>query len=724
MDPFERLHPAVRYHIVNSLGWRDLRPLQRRAIGPLLDGRNLICLAPTAGGKTEAAVFPLLSQLLAEDRRGLNIIYVCPIKALLNNLLHRLSLYAGYFGRRVALWHGDIGAGEKRRILADPPDILLTTPESIELLLISVRTQPRRLFAPLAAVVVDELHAFAGFDRGWQLLLLIERLAQVAGRDLQRIGLSATLGNPAELLAWLAGSSQREREVVAVSAADAGLPPPEMQLDYVGSLRNAAMVISRLHRGEKRLVFCDSRRQVEELAYELLALGVNTFVTHSSLSMEARHQAEQAFAAGSNCVIVATSTLELGIDVGDLDRVIQIDAPFTVAAFLQRLGRTGRRAGKGRNCLFLAVTTAGLLRAGALIELWRQGYMEPVEPPPFPVQVVAQQILALCLQRGRMTEQDLRHHFAAIPPLAGTLGGGKGEVLDALLDHLLGQGYLVAEEGLLAIGPATEKTFGRRHYLALLSVFEAQSTYAVLFGQTEIGQIQSLSLTTNLEKFPFLTLSGRGWRVTQVDDPRRRVYVVPSEMRGESRWFGAGQTLSFAFCQAMRAFLSREAAPDYLSVRGKTLFGELQEEFAWLRPARTVLLGKRDGARWWNFAGYRANLLAAKGLERHLVVKRIADCWLELQSGEMLPELARRLGDLLGQKALPGQKMEVAGDEDGGEEIVAAVVDGLVDLEIDPEKGKFSDLLPGPLAARQALLRSVDPVGLDKVMAEGLALVQ
>jgi len=717
MDPFERLHPAVQFHIVNSLGWRDLRPLQRRAIGPLLDGRNLICLAPTAGGKTEAAVFPLLSQLVAEDRRGLSIIYVCPIKALLNNLLHRLSLLAGYVGRRVALWHGDIGAGEKRRILTDPPDILLTTPESIELLLISVRTQPRRLFAPLAAVVVDELHAFAGFDRGWQLLLLIERLAQVAGRDLQRIGLSATLGNPAELLAWLSGSSQREREVVAVSAADAGLPPPEVQLDYVGSLRNAAMVISRLHRGEKRLVFCDSRRQVEELAYELLALGVNTFVSHSSLSLEARHQAEQAFAAGSNCVIVATSTLELGIDVGDLDRVIQIDAPFTVAAFLQRLGRGGRRAGKGRNCLFLAVTTEGFLRAGALIELWRQGYVEPLEPPPFPVQVVAQQILALCLQRGRMTGRDLRHHFAAIPALAEAFGG-EVAILDELLGHLLGQGYLVAEEGLLAIGPATEKTFGRRHYLALLSIFEAQSTYAVLFGQTEIGQIQSLSLRTNLEKFPFLTLSGRGWRVTHVDDPRRRVYVVPSEMRGESRWFGAGQTLSLAFCQAMRAFLSREAAPDYLSARGKTLFGELQEEFAWLGPARTFLLGKGDGARWWNFAGYRANLLAAKGLERHLEVRRIGDCWLELRSGERLPELARRLGDLL------GQKRDVAGGEDFGGAIVAVAGKEMLDLEIDPEKGKFSDLLPVPLAARQALLRSVDPLGLDKVMAEGVAVVQ
>jgi len=685
MDPFERLHPAVQYHIVNSLGWRNLRPLQQRSIGPILDGRNLICLAPTAGGKTEAAVFPLLSQLLETDRQGLGIIYICPIKALLNNLFHRLSLYAGYLGRRVALWHGDIGAGEKRRLLADPPHILLTTPESIELLLISVRTQPQRLFAGLTAVVIDELHAFAGFDRGWQLLLLVERLARVAGTDLQRIGLSATVGNPQALLAWLSGSSQRGQEVVEVSAE--GLPSPEVQLDYVGTLGNAAQVISRLHRGEKRLVFCDSRRQVEELAYELRALGVSTFVSHSSLSLEARQHAERAFAEGANCVIVATSTLELGIDVGDLDRVIQIDAPFTVAAFLQRLGRTGRRAGTRRNCLFLAVTDEGFLRAGALLELWHRGYVEPVAPPPFPVQVVAQQILALCLQCGQTTAADLRDRFRVVAPLQEALGE---EILGDLLDHLVGKGYLVSDQGVLSIGPATEQAYGRRHYLALLSVFEAQSTYAVCFGRAEIGQLQSLSLRSSLEKYPFITLSGRGWHVTHVDDLRRLVYVEPSEIRGKSRWFGAGQTLSHAFCQSMAAFLARDSEPSYLSSRGRTLFGALQEEFDWVRPDQTMLLGQPLKAVWWNFAGYKANLLAAKRLQRHFELGRISDCQLELITSEALNPLAERIRSLL------------RGPQEA--------------FSIEPDPSKFNELLPVSLLARQALVRAVDQEGLNRVL--------
>src|SRR5690606_10262420 len=176
--------------------------------------------------------------------------------------------------------------------------------------------------------------------------------------------LSATLANPEALLAWLTAGTEAPRTIVrgtslAVTEAD-------VILDYVGSLSNAALVISRLHSGEKRLVFCDSRSQVEELGQALRSYGVRTFVSHSSLGVDERRRAEEAFAADSDCVIVATSTLELGIDVGDLDRVIQVDAPSTVASFLQRLGRTGRRPGTQRNCLFLATDEDTLLRAAAL----------------------------------------------------------------------------------------------------------------------------------------------------------------------------------------------------------------------------------------------------------------------------------------------------------------------------------------------------------------------
>ncbi len=368
MNPFDRLHPALQHHIVNSLGWDDLRPFQQAVIDPVLSGKHLLILAPTAGGKTEAAVFPALSRLLNVGWRGLSVIYICPIKALLNNLDARLSRYCTLLGLRSALWHGDIPAGKKKALLRDPPECLLTTPESLEVMLVSSSIDARSLFAALQVVIVDEVHAFAGDDRGWHLLGVLSRIERLAGREFQRIGLSATVGNPEDLLSWLAGTCRGKRQVCY--PPEPSSVAAEVKLDFVGSLHNAAVVISRLHRGEKRLVFVDSRSRAEQLGRELRSLDVTTFVTHSSLSQEQRQQAEEAFASRDDCVIVATSVLELGVDVGDLHKVIQIDAPSTVSSFLQRMGRTGRRPGTSRNCLFLATDDDALLRSAGLIELW------------------------------------------------------------------------------------------------------------------------------------------------------------------------------------------------------------------------------------------------------------------------------------------------------------------------------------------------------------------
>lgn len=203
------LNPAVEYHVVNSLGWHDLRPLQRAAIGPIRAGDDALLIAPTAGGKTEAAFFPLLSRMVEEDWRGLSVLYVTPLRALLNNLHPRLEQYGSWVGRTVRLWHGDVPDGDRRRILADPPDVLLTTPESLESMLVSRRVDHRSLLGQVRAVVVDELHAFAGDDRGWHLLAVLERVARLGAGSMQRIGLSATVGNPADMLTWLQGEPLR-----------------------------------------------------------------------------------------------------------------------------------------------------------------------------------------------------------------------------------------------------------------------------------------------------------------------------------------------------------------------------------------------------------------------------------------------------------------------------------------------------------------------------------
>jgi len=285
VSSFEQLHPALQHHIVNSLGWRDLRPLQETSIDVVLAGKHCLLIAPTAGGKTEAAVFPLFSRVLQEDWRGLTVLYLCPLKALLNNLHERLDYYARLVGRTCAVWHGDVPESQRKRIRREPPDILLTTPESVEAMLVSRKTDNSTVFGQLQAVVIDEVHAFAGDDRGWHVLALLERLVRIAGRELQRLALSATVGNPEELLTWLCGHCAGEGVVIAPEKSNDRI---DVQLDYVGSIENAATVIARLHRGEKRLVFCDSRSRVEALAALLRKQDVDAFVSHSSLSADER----------------------------------------------------------------------------------------------------------------------------------------------------------------------------------------------------------------------------------------------------------------------------------------------------------------------------------------------------------------------------------------------------------------------------------------------------
>jgi len=605
---FDQLHPALQHHIVNSLGWRDLRPFQETVIPSVLAGQHLIIVAPTAGGKTEAAFFPVLSRMLSDGWTGLTVLYLCPIKALLNNLDVRLHRYCSLVGRRSAVWHGDIKTSARQRILKEPPDCLLTTPESLEVMLVSRKVDRRGLFKDLRVVIVDEIHAFAGDDRGWHLLAVLERVSRIAGRELQRLGLSATVGNPEELAVWLAGSCRDEGTVVLPPAAEAAAA--DVELDFVGSLDNAATVVSRLHRGEKRLIFLDSRARAEELASRLRELEVDTFVTHSSLSPEQRHQAEEAFAVREDCVIVATSVLELGVDVGDLDRVIQIDAPTTVSSFLQRMGRTGRRSGTQRSCLLLATSEDALLQAAALIRLWEGGFVEPVVPPPQPLHVLAQQMMALALQEGGIGRNAWQDWVGAMPGFAAM----SERDVELVIEHMVATDVLWDDQGILWFGRRGEEEYGRRNFMDLLSMITSEPLFAVKHGRTDLGYVHQLSFATKDGRRTSLLLGGRSWKVNHLDWQHKVAYVEPTRERGRSRWLGAGRALSFEMSQAVRRVLASEDVSERWSRRARAQLDGVRHDAPWARADSTVVVSGPEQSVWWTFAGARANAAIAAAL--------------------------------------------------------------------------------------------------------------
>ena len=602
MSEFDQLHPSLQYHVVNTLGWSTLRPTQLAAIAPIHAGSHCLLLAPTAGGKTEAAVIPILSRMLHEAWPATSVLYVCPIKALLNNLEPRLSHYAGMVGRRVEIWHGDISQSRKKRALNDAPDILLTTPESVEAMLISTRVDRPAWFGNLRAVVVDELHAFAGDDRGWHLRSVIHRLDQYLDHPLQRIGLSATVSNPTELLAWLAPNGSRSVVGSASVSTDA-----DVTIDHVGSLENAATVIARLHRGEKRLVFCDSRSSAEQLSSMLRTHAVRVFVSHASLSSSERRQAEAAFSEERECVIVATSTLELGIDVGDLDWVVQIDSPSSVSSFLQRMGRTGRRAGGRRNCLFLTTSENAFLLALGVTQKWSEAWVEAAVPPPEPWQIVAQQALALSLERGELATQDLTKL------LHGSFPELEAANIEALVEHLVRMQFLEQAEGVVRVGPQTERSYARGHYRDLLASFSGSQLLTGRHGAAEVGYIDPTALTGERDE-RLLLLAGRSWRVTDVEWSKRIVWLEPVVGGGKARWIGGARSLGREVCQGIRTVLTGGMSPIVtLSRRARTALETLSEEIPTPSGANFVMSAS-DGvhAQSWTFAGTRANRTLAR----------------------------------------------------------------------------------------------------------------
>ncbi len=627
MDAFDRLSPALQYQIVNGLGWGSLRPVQEQAIEAVLDGYNCVVLAPTAGGKTEAAVLPLLSIMDAEDLPPVSMLYVAPLRALLNNQESRLQALSGLIGRRAFKWHGDVGTSARKRFVSEPTDILAITPESLEAMLMSTWVPASVLLENVRGVVVDEVHAFAAGDRGAHLVSVLERISRIARQDIQRIGLSATVGDPETICDWLAGSSTRRRRVVDPGGARV---EPRLALDYVGDLANAAKLIDRLAPGTRRLVFVDSRRRVEELGDHLARRGVDVLVTHSSLAPAERAAAERAFEERPACVVVATSALELGLDIGELEHVFQIDCPATVSSYLQRMGRTGRRPGSRPNCTFLATTPDAVLQAAAMLRLDVRRYVEAAAPSRRASHVLAHQLLALGIQQQGVGLGDWWHWLKGSSAFE-ELGD---EERSALIEHMLEEDILVSADARLSLGGRGERLYAGRNFMELYAVFSVPPVLKVQHGGRLVGTIDAWFAQQDRAGSLTFVLSGRAWEVIGVDWKRGVCQVKPAQVGTYPRWMGRPVLLSRALCQSMREVLLDSTRDAWWSERAATVIDELRESQSFLPATGTAVVSEASKAWWWTFAGGKANTLLALQLQEILGDKITSNNLCVIFSGE------------------------------------------------------------------------------------------
>jgi ATP-dependent Lhr-like helicase len=422
---------------------------------------------------------------------------------------------------------------------------------------------------------------------------------------------------------------------------------------------------------------------------------VTVFLSHASLSVDERTRSEQAFAEARDCVIVSTSTLELGIDVGDLDRVIQIDSPATVASFLQRIGRTGRRAGTERNCLFLTTRPDTLLQAAGLLLLWSRGWVEPVLPPPEPRHLVAQQILAVTLQQHKLGDQLWDRQWNGLAPFDRSA--------NPILRFLTEEGFLDSDGGMLFVGPEAERRFGKRHFIELTASFTAPPQFTVLSGRTEIGRTDPSVLTEERPGPRRLLLGGRSWQVTYIDWLRKRAFVEPADGGGVAKWMNGGIAgLSYDLTRAMREVLLGEDPPVSLTRRAEACLTEQRDSDApdTVHPAGTLVTRVGADVRWWTWAGYRANATLATTLRSVTdPLQRPTDCWLRLRE-DLTPAEWRAARTSVGRNlVLP--------------EVDLRAVRGL----------KFSAALPERLAVATVAARLADFEGARAVLSEPARLV-
>ncbi|HVP94669.1 MAG TPA: DEAD/DEAH box helicase [Methanoregulaceae archaeon] len=543
---YQTLHESLQSVLLQRLGWSELREVQEQTCRAVCAGKDVLVLAPTAGGKTEAALIPVTDALLKAGSPGIACLYISPLKALINDQESRFLAFSTPCGLEVQKWHGDVPRGDRVWLTGEPPHYLMITPESLEVLLLE-----RDLTADLKNlkfIVVDEVHAFVESERGVHLRCLIDRLDGISGMHIQRIGLSATVGNPEEVLAWLSDAGCQQ-EVVKVP-----VPAREKKFSFViePDETRRMKALRRVISQKKAIVFVNSRSDAEKVMKSLSGKTENLSIHHSSISPEMRKDAEQAFSREGSACIVCTSSLELGIDIGDLDIVVQLGAPGSVSSFLQRMGRSGRR-GKPPYVAFILPDPCSLLCTVSVIESASRKEVEPLVPLEKPYNVMMQQLLLELVRSRRISARRLSGSIRNLTPFRKI----SPQVIDTIIRHLKSEEYLVSDGEMLMPGARLEREFGQSHWRDLYSVIPGAGEYRAVTPDGEVvGRLDARFV--NSAGSANFQLGGKNWTMVKCDDSHNRVVVVPgSEQKGGIFWTGGENGFSPVVCRGVARIIGR-----------------------------------------------------------------------------------------------------------------------------------------------------------------------
>ena len=555
---FYRLAPFIQDYIYRNK-WEELRGIQIAAAEVIFDtDQNLLLSSGTASGKTEAAFLPVLTQLWENPSASVGVLYLSPLKALINDQFIRLEELLEEADIPVTKWHGDASQAAKKRLVKNPRGVMQTTPESLESLMIRNSSSAYRLFSDLRFVIIDEVHYFMDNDRGLQLLSLLERLSRLIGFHPRRIGLSATLGDCSNAEKWLSMST--ERQCVTPRAEEKGrllrlsvrFFPIKQKIPNGDSrvlLQNYYNYLYESTRGKRCILFSNSKGEVEENIAHLKHISEKAhgndcyLVHHANISPALREFAEQRMKSGELPVCTgATVTLELGIDLGHLERIVQTGCPLTVSGLVQRLGRTGRRGGAAEmrfafrwdmslppNVFYKEINWDFVMCTAMILLYTRERWIEPMNLPKLPYSLLYHQTMSVMAASGSVQPRELARQVLTL----GVFRNISKEDYLLLLRHLLENGHLeLDEDGALLIGEKGEATVNNYEFLA---VFTVPQEYSVRCNAEEIGTVQ-----TPFPPRAQFALAGQAWEVTELDKTERRIYVKHINGISANSWEDTG----------------------------------------------------------------------------------------------------------------------------------------------------------------------------------------
>ncbi|HCV55430.1 MAG TPA: ATP-dependent helicase [Erysipelotrichaceae bacterium] len=631
MNVFDRYAPFIQDYIYRS-GWKSLRAVQNAAGEAIFNtDDNVLLTASTASGKTEAAFFPILTLLDENPSSTVGVLYIAPLKALINDQFGRLNELCMDEGIAVTRWHGDASQTQKRRLLKKPSGILQITPESLESLLINKHMEIPSLFGDLRFIVIDEIHSLLRGDRGLQTFCLIERLCRIAGCDPRRIGLSATIGNPEDAGRFLSAGSHRKtiipkfeggKEVWRLSMehfynsapqADEGktlsqkTPPMEEVSDPAP--KNADPGIGYIFEhtmGRKCLIFTNSREECESVCQSLRQYCEANhepdrfLIHHGNLSASYRESAEEEMKDDdSQMSVCATATLELGIDIGKLERAFQIDAPFTVSGFLQRMGRTGRRGQPSEmwfvmredhmeaRALLPASIPWYLIQGIALVQLYiEERFVEPPRMDRLPYSLLYHQTMSTLASQGEMTPAELASRVLTLSCFSKITQ----DDYRLLLRHLIEIDHINrTENGGLIVGLAGERVVNNYKFYA---VFQENVEYTVRFGSEQLGTIVKPAPVGDK-----IAIAGRVWVVEEVDHKRREVYCTLVKGNIPAYFGDVAGDIHTRILERMYGVLSEDKEYPYLMPHAVCRLADARETF------RKSLMSQRPlvplGGKMW-----------------------------------------------------------------------------------------------------------------------------